>query len=169
MPETPTQPGTGTINRRYLQVQDLRRLRNLVFSSKHVVEGQYAGRHASPQRGHSVEFNDYREYTPGDEIGDIDWKVFGRSDKLFIKNVTRLPSADEGDDSIRVKIEFASGRSDEVIVQMSQIGTLSRITHVATARNGKCLWRYEGDVPTPNRSWSDGGIEVLRQQSGTCA
>lgn len=70
---------------RYLQVADLRRLRHLFFSSKRVVEGQYAGRHASPQRGHSVEFSDYREYTPGDELGDIDWKVYARSDKFFIK------------------------------------------------------------------------------------
>ena len=70
---------------RYLRVQDLRRLRNLLFAPRRVVEGLYAGRHASPQRGHSVEFTDYREYAPGDEIIDIDWKVYGRSDKLFIK------------------------------------------------------------------------------------
>ncbi len=57
----------------------------MLFSSRRVMEGQYAGRHASPQRGHSVEFSDYREYVPGDEMGDVDWKVYGRSDKLFIK------------------------------------------------------------------------------------
>ncbi|MEM9295639.1 MAG: DUF58 domain-containing protein [Planctomycetota bacterium] len=70
---------------RYLQVADLRRLRHLLFSSKRVVEGQYAGRHASPQRGHSVEFSDYRQYTPGDELGDVDWKVYARTDKYVIK------------------------------------------------------------------------------------
>ncbi len=70
---------------RYLRVQDLRRLRNVFFASKRVVDGQYAGRHASPQRGHSVEFSDYREYYPGDEIGDIDWKVYGRSDRFYVK------------------------------------------------------------------------------------
>lgn len=73
------------IQRRYLQVEELRRLKHLVFSANRVVEGQYSGLHASPQRGHSVEFSDYREYTPGDEISGIDWKVYGRSDKLFIK------------------------------------------------------------------------------------
>jgi uncharacterized protein (DUF58 family) len=76
--------GTG-LNSRYLRVADLRRMKNLFFSSRRVVEGQYAGRHASPLRGHSVEFNDYRQYMPGDEIGDIDWKVYGRTDKLFVK------------------------------------------------------------------------------------
>jgi uncharacterized protein (DUF58 family) len=82
MPETETHSG---LNRRYLRVQDLRRLRSLFFASRRIVEGLYTGRHASPQRGHSVEFNDYREYFPGDEIGDIDWKVFGRTDRLMIK------------------------------------------------------------------------------------
>lgn len=70
---------------RYLRPQDLKALRNVFFASRKPVAGLYAGRHQSPQRGHSVEFNDFREYTPGDEIGDIDWKVYGRSDKLFIK------------------------------------------------------------------------------------
>jgi uncharacterized protein (DUF58 family) len=73
------------MNSRYFRMQDLRRLRNLFFSSRKVVQGQYAGRHASSLRGHSVEFNDYRQYMPGDELGDIDWKVYGRTDKLFIK------------------------------------------------------------------------------------
>lgn len=73
------------LQHRYLRVQDLRRLRDLVFAPRRPVEGQYSGRHASRQRGHSVEFTDYREYTPGDEVGSIDWKVYGRSDRLFIK------------------------------------------------------------------------------------
>ncbi|MBI1373193.1 MAG: DUF58 domain-containing protein [Phycisphaera sp.] len=73
------------LSHKYLSPADLRRLRHLFFSSRRPVEGLYAGRHASMQRGHSVEFNDYRVYTPGDEVGDIDWKVFGRTDRLFIK------------------------------------------------------------------------------------
>jgi uncharacterized protein (DUF58 family) len=77
--------GNSGLNRKYLRLADLRRLRNLFFSSRRVVEGVYAGRHASGQRGHSVEFQDFRQYMPGDEIGDIDWKVYGRSDKLFVK------------------------------------------------------------------------------------
>jgi len=82
MPEQSTSSG---LNRRYLRLADLRRLKNLLFASRRIVEGLYTGRHASPQRGHSVEFNDYREYFPGDEIGDIDWKVYGRTDRLMIK------------------------------------------------------------------------------------
>jgi len=73
------------LNSKYLRVQDLRRMKNMFFSSRRVVEGQYAGRHASPLRGHSVEFSDYRQYMPGDELADVDWKVYGRTDKMFVK------------------------------------------------------------------------------------
>lgn len=73
------------VRSRYLRVEELRWLRNLIFASRKVVQGQYAGRHSSPMRGHSVEFSDYRQYMPGDEPTDIDWRVFGRSDRLFVK------------------------------------------------------------------------------------
>jgi uncharacterized protein (DUF58 family) len=73
------------INRKYLRVQDLRRLRHVFFTSRKPIEGRYSGRHATPQRGQSVEFRDYRQYIPGDELESVDWKVYGRSDKLFIK------------------------------------------------------------------------------------
>ena len=73
-PPLPNGNGDG-LNSRYLRLQDLRRMRNMFFSSRRIVEGQYAGRHASPLRGHSVEFNDFRQYMPGDEIGDLDSKI----------------------------------------------------------------------------------------------
>ena len=50
-----------------------------------VVEGFVTGLHQSPYLGFSVDFAEYREYHPGDEIRRIDWNVFGRSDKLFVK------------------------------------------------------------------------------------
>jgi uncharacterized protein (DUF58 family) len=73
------------INRKYLRLQDLRRLTQFFFTGRRPIEGQYSGLHATPQIGQSVEFRDYRQYMPGDEIGSIDWKIYGRSDKLFIK------------------------------------------------------------------------------------
>ena len=59
--------------------------RNVLFAPRKPMRGRYAGRHSSRQRGHCVEFNDYREYTPGDEVGDIDWKAYARSDRLYIR------------------------------------------------------------------------------------
>lgn len=73
------------INRKYLRAEDLRRLTQVTFTGRKPIEGQYSGQHATPQLGQSVEFRDYRQYMPGDEIGSIDWKIYGRSDKLFIK------------------------------------------------------------------------------------
>jgi len=70
---------------RYLRLQDMAMLDDVVFAPRQSVRGRYAGRHASQQRGQSVEFNDYRVYTPGDDVGDIDWKAYARSDRLYIK------------------------------------------------------------------------------------
>jgi len=71
--------------RRYLRPAELRGLKNLLFVARTLTEGLYAGPHRSRSRGHSIEFADYREYCPGDDIGDIDWKAYGRSDRLFVR------------------------------------------------------------------------------------
>ena len=78
-------PNPGRLEHRYLHVGDLRRLEQMVFAPRRLVEGRFTGPYQTRQRGQSVEFRDYREYLPGDEIGAIDWKVYGRTDKLFIK------------------------------------------------------------------------------------
>lgn len=75
----------GDFSFKYLKPGDLRRLEHLLFAPRRVVEGRYAGHFVTRQRGQSVEFRDYREYLPGDDIGHVDWKVYGRTDKLFIK------------------------------------------------------------------------------------
>src|ERR687885_154582 len=65
--------------------QTLSRLSRLQLRARLVVEGIISGLHRSPYHGFSVEFAQHREYTPGDEIRYIDWKVFGRSDRYYIK------------------------------------------------------------------------------------
>jgi uncharacterized protein (DUF58 family) len=66
-------------------MKDLQRLKQFVFKPRRILEGRYAGRHATPQRGHSVEFRDFRPYLPGDEVSRVDWKLYGRTDKLYIR------------------------------------------------------------------------------------
>ncbi|MHB9154132.1 MAG: DUF58 domain-containing protein, partial [Endomicrobiales bacterium] len=61
------------------------RLSALELRARFVVEGMLAGLHSSPFRGHSLEFAQHREYAYGDELRHIDWKVYARSDKFFIK------------------------------------------------------------------------------------
>ncbi|MCA9054465.1 MAG: DUF58 domain-containing protein [Planctomycetaceae bacterium] len=70
---------------RYLRLADLRRLEQMLFAPRRTVEGRFSGHYQTRQRGQSVEFRDYREYLPGDEISAIDWKVYGRSDKLVVR------------------------------------------------------------------------------------
>lgn len=75
----------GLPGARFLTPLDMQRLRHLEFSTVRRVRGTFSGRHSSRQRGQSVEFNDYRQYMPGDDPADVDWKVYGRTDRLFIK------------------------------------------------------------------------------------
>jgi uncharacterized protein (DUF58 family) len=63
----------------------LMKLGGLLIRARSVVEGAIAGMHRSPHRGSSVEFAEYKEYTPGDEIKHIDWKAFGKFDKYYVK------------------------------------------------------------------------------------
>lgn len=70
---------------RYLRLADLRRLEQMLLAPRKIVAGRFSGHYQTRQRGQSVEFRDYREYLPGDEIGAVDWKVYGRTDKLFIR------------------------------------------------------------------------------------
>jgi len=64
---------------------DLKQLNNLELLAKQVVEGFIIGLHKSPFHGFSVEFAEHRIYNPGDSIKNIDWKVYGRTDKMFVK------------------------------------------------------------------------------------
>lgn len=60
-------------------------LGNLQFIARQVVEGLMLGRHSSPYHGFSVEFSQHRPYQPGDDLRHIDWRIFGRSDRYYIK------------------------------------------------------------------------------------
>ncbi|MCK4940456.1 DUF58 domain-containing protein [candidate division WOR-3 bacterium] len=72
-------------SKKYLDPEVLARLSRLDIKARLVVEGFLSGLHTSPFKGFSQEFADYRQYMPGDELKRIDWKVFGRSDRFYIK------------------------------------------------------------------------------------
>lgn len=61
------------------------RIKNLQLRAKAVVEGFYNGLHRSPFHGFSVEFSEYRPYTTGDDLRGLDWKLYARSDRYYIK------------------------------------------------------------------------------------
>jgi len=68
-----------------VDTQALMRIRNLELRARIVVEGFLSGLHRSPYHGFSVEFTEYRAYTPGDDPRYIDWKVLARSDRAYVK------------------------------------------------------------------------------------
>ena len=70
---------------RFIDPKVLMKIQNLELVARSVVEGFVQGLHRSPYLGFSVDFASYRQYMPGDEIRRIDWNVFSRSDKLYIK------------------------------------------------------------------------------------
>ncbi len=69
----------------FLSPAELHRLGRLTLQSRSVVEGNLAGRHRSPLKGASSEFADHRSYFPGDDPRHIDWKVFGRTERYFVR------------------------------------------------------------------------------------
>ena len=70
---------------RFLDPTILSKIENLELLARSVVEGFVSGLHKSPYLGFSVDFAEYRPYQPGDEIRRIDWNVFSRMDKLYVK------------------------------------------------------------------------------------
>ena len=67
------------------KLEDLKKYDNLELLAKQVVEGYIVGLHKSPLHGFSAEFAEHRVYNPGNDVKHIDWKVFARTDKLFVK------------------------------------------------------------------------------------
>lgn len=68
-----------------LQAEDITSLQHLQLFARTVVEGFTTGLHTSPHKGFSVEFRQHRPYVQGDEIRRLDWKIFGRSDRFYIR------------------------------------------------------------------------------------
>ena len=75
MPESPN----------YFDPETLAKIQGLQLRARHIVEGYVSGVHRSPYHGYSIEFAEHREYAPGDDLRYVDWKVFGKTDKIYLK------------------------------------------------------------------------------------
>jgi uncharacterized protein (DUF58 family) len=71
--------------RDFLEPAVLARLAGVPLVARRPMVGNVSGRHASPHRGSSVEFAEYRKYVPGDDLRRLDWRAFGRSDRFYVK------------------------------------------------------------------------------------
>src|ERR1700678_1412601 len=70
---------------KYLRPEVIRQVSRLDFRARFIVEGFLAGLHASPFHGFSVEFSEHRKYVAGDDLKDLDWHVFAKSDRYYVK------------------------------------------------------------------------------------
>jgi uncharacterized protein (DUF58 family) len=75
----------ATRDLRFLNPAIIARLGTMELKARTVVEGFLSGLHRSPYKGFSVEFAEYRQYMPGDDLSTLDWKVFARSDRYYVK------------------------------------------------------------------------------------
>jgi len=72
-------------SRKYLSPQTLAKLKGLELKARLIVEGFVSGMHKSPYQGFSVEFAEHREYAPGDDLRYVDWKLYGKTDRYYLK------------------------------------------------------------------------------------
>lgn len=82
---TPQKPGKGAMGFGFIDPVALMRIKNLQLRARVVVEGFDKGIHRSPYHGFSAEFSEYRQYSTGDDPRYIDWRLYGRTDRYFIK------------------------------------------------------------------------------------
>ena len=73
------------ISQNLVEPQVLAKLSKLDVRARGIVEGSFSGMHKSPHKGSSVEFAQYRKYVPGDDINNLDWRVYAKTDRFYIK------------------------------------------------------------------------------------
>jgi uncharacterized protein (DUF58 family) len=116
------------------------------------MEGTISGQHKSPHRGSSVEFAEYRNYVPGDDIRRLDWRVFGRTDRFYLKEFeaeTNLRFYAVLDASGSMRFSFKNGSKLDYARKL--IATLSYLViHQGDAAGLLCA-REEGVVDLPAR------------------
>lgn len=93
-------------SKRFLHPEAIKRISRLDLRAQHIVEGFLSGMHRSPYFGQSVEFLQHREYTPGDDLRHVDWQVWARQDRLYVKQF-------EEDTNMRVNLLVDVSRSME--------------------------------------------------------
>ena len=130
---------------RFIDPESLGRIASLDLLAKTVVEGFVSGLHRSPFLGRSMDFAEYRSYLPGDDIRQIDWKVYSRTDRFFVKEF-------EGDTNTNVtflidnsrSMDFGSGGITKLDYARYLVATLAYFAHRQKDRVG--LLVFDRDV-----------------------
>ncbi|HEY9186370.1 MAG TPA: DUF58 domain-containing protein [Ignavibacteria bacterium] len=134
--------------RKYLIPDIVSKLSNMELRARLVVEGFIAGLHKSPFHGFSVEFAEHRQYLPGDETRYIDWKIYGKTEKYFIKQFeeeTNLKSYLLLD--ISKSMDYASEKNIKKIEYASYLAS-SLAYLLIKQRDAVGLITYDEDIKT---------------------
>lgn len=114
-----------SVSAKYFRPEVLSRISRLELRARHVVEGFVSGMHRSPYKGFSVEFANHRSYVPGDDIRHIDWRVYAKADRFFVK---------EYEEETNMRVHLLLDRS----------GSMAYPEHTGTGRMTK--WDYAATV-----------------------
>ncbi len=109
----------------YLRPEVLAGISDLELRARYVVEGFVSGMHRSPYHGYSVEFDQYKEYVAGDDVRHLDWRVYGRSDRFFIKQY-------EEETNLRAHIVLDCSGSMRYPEHRPEAGRLTKFEYAAT-------------------------------------
>jgi uncharacterized protein (DUF58 family) len=140
--------------RKYLDPEVLKAISGLELKARLIVEGFVAGMHRSPFHGFSVEFAEHREYVPGDDVRFVDWKVYGKSDRYYIKQY-------EEETNLRCwlfvdvseSMEYGSGAMSKIEYARHMAAALAYLTVHQRDAVGLCLFDDElRDVIPPASS-----------------
>jgi len=110
--------------RDYLKPETVSRLKNMALRARLVVEGFITGLHQSPYHGFSVEFAEHRQYMPGDSLRHVDWKVYGKTDRFYIK---------EYEEETNLKAYLIVDASSSMVFGSGQITKFQYATYLAAA------------------------------------
>src|SRR5687768_388063 len=141
MSAIPTSLAT-TDYRKYLDPRTLARISSLDLRARLIVEGLMTGMHRSPYQGISVEFAQHRPYTAGDDTRHVDWKVFGKTDKIYLKqylqetNLHLICIVDASESMGYGTVRAAPGTEGAGVA--AQVGRM--VSHITGAGEGEAVW-----------------------------
>jgi uncharacterized protein (DUF58 family) len=150
----------------YFDSQTLSKLQGVTLRVRGTVEGAVSGAHRSPFHGFAAEFAEHREYAPGDDLRYVDWKVYGRSDRVFVKQFEEetnfachvlLDTSEsmqfQSDATLLSKLEFAkhvaAALSYVVVRQQDAVGLIAfdrTVTHIVRPGSQPAHWQQLSHV-----------------------
>lgn len=148
----------------YLEPELLQNLGDLELVAREVVEGLRVGSHRSPLRGFSTEFAHHRQYSPGDAIRDIDWRVYGRTDRYY----TKLYEAETNFDcylliDASASMSYGSGKVSKLEYAKFLAASLAYLVLKQRDSVGLSIFDSEVRVYMPPRSAKGIIVEIDRQ------